>query len=104
MKQYAGPDIPRLMAEMPIQLVEALQAAHAEHRITEREARWWGFLQFARTDAYEGESCPITVNGTAEEHTSAFLAYTLQGRAADERFGIVRGAWPDMTVAFTKRT
>lgn len=103
MKQYSGPDIARIMGEMPRELVEALQAAHPDDRITEREARWWGFLQFARTDAYEGETYTVTVNGTGETHSYAFLPYTLQGRAGDDRVGMVRAAWPDMAVTFTGR-
>lgn len=100
MKQYSGADIPRLMAEMPAELVEKLQADHSEHRITEREARWWGFLQFARTDGYEGDAYVIVVNGTGEEMVQRFLPYVLSNRAGDERFGIVRAAWPDMAVTY----
>jgi hypothetical protein len=94
MKQHTGDEIRAIMTEMPAELVEALQAAHAEHRITEREARWWGYLMFARNEAYEGESYTIKVL-TGEEVTHHFLPYVLQGRAGDDRVGMVRRPWPD---------
>ena len=101
MKQHAGDEIVTIMAGMPGERVAALRDAHPEHRFTEREARWWGYLQFARTGAYDGEAFTVTVNGTGEQHTQAFVSYTLQGRASDDRVGLVRAPWPDLSVAFT---
>ncbi|WP_374471700.1 hypothetical protein [Phenylobacterium sp.] len=95
MKQHTGEQIRAIMMEMPEAVVAQLQADHAEHRITEREARWWGYLMFARTGAYEGTSYTITVPSTGEEVTQGFLAYVLEDRGADARFGLVRRAWPE---------
>ena len=95
MKQHTGDEIRRIMAEMPGDQVAALQAAHAEHRITEREARWWGYLMFARTGGYEGLAYTITMSGTDEQVTQRFLDYVLEERAADARCGLVRKAWPE---------
>src|SRR5690349_17850663 len=95
MKQYSGEEIRRIMTEMPADLVEALRTAHPAEKITEHEARWWGYLQFARTDDYAGDSFTIKVNGGGEEVTSTFLVYTLSVRAADQRAGLVRRPWPD---------
>lgn len=94
MKQFVGDEIVRIMTDMPVELVEALRAAHAEHRITEHEARWWGFLQYARTDAYEGETFTICINGTSDEAVQSFLPYVLSVRGADQRAGLVRRPWP----------
>lgn len=95
MKQYAGDEIRRIMTEMPDELVRALQAAHLDEMITEYEARWWGFLQFARTGSYEGDTYTITVNGTGEKVTDTFLGYTRSVRLSDERAGLVRKPWPE---------
>ena len=95
MKQYAGDEIVRIMTDMPATLVEALQGAYPEHRITEHEARWWGFLQFARTDAYDGETFAIRINGTDAEAVQSFLPYVLSVRGADQRAGLVRRPWPE---------
>ena len=95
MKQHTSAEIRAIMTEMPIEQVEALQAAHAEHGITEREARWWGYLQFARTGAYDGETFVIPVPSTGEEIVLRFLPYVLADRASDLRIGLVRQAWPD---------
>ena len=95
MKQHSGDEIRAIMAEMPTELVAELQAAHAEHRITEREARWWGYLMFARTGAYEGTEYTIKVSGTGEEVVHRFLSYVLEDRAANARFGLIRRAWPE---------
>lgn len=100
MKQHTGDEIRAIMTAMPAARVEALQAAHAEHRITEREARWWGYLMFARTEAYDGEAYTIKVM-TGEEVTQSFLPYVLQGRAGDDRVGIVRRPWPDGGIDLT---
>ena len=96
MKQYAGEDIVRIMTEMPADLVTQLREAHPDHHITEHEARWWGFLQFARTDASEGDTFVIKVGGTNEEVVQSFLPYVLVGRNADRNAGLVRKTWPDM--------
>lgn len=95
MKQYVGDDIRRIMAEMPAQLVEALRTQHPEHHITEYEARWWGFLQFARTGAYEGQAFVTVVNGTDEELVERFVPYTLDVRSADRNARLVRRPWPE---------
>lgn len=95
MKQHTGDEIRRIMAEMPAEAIAALQSAHAEHRITEREARWWGYLMFARTGAYEGTEYAIKVGGGGEEVRQPFLTYVLEDRASDARNGLVRKAWPE---------
>jgi hypothetical protein len=95
MKQHTGDEIRAIMAEMPAEAIAALQAAHAEHRITEREARWWGYLMFARTGAYEGTSYAIKVGGGDEQVVQPFLTYVLEDRASDARHGLVRKPWPD---------
>ena len=96
MKQYAGDEIRTITAQMPSELVEGLRAAHAQHRISEYEARWWGFLQFARTDAYAGEAFVIKVNGGGADKVESFLAYVLSVRGADQRAGLQRKPWPEM--------
>lgn len=95
MKQHSGDEIRQIMADVPAELVAELQATHPNHNITEWEARWWAYLQFARTGAYDGTSYTIKVNGTGEEAVSEFLAYTLSNRLSDERAGLVRKPWPD---------
>ena len=94
MKQHTGAEIHAIMAAMPDDQVAALVAAHPEHHITEREARWWGYLMFARIEAYEGETYVIKVM-TGEAASHRFLSYVLEGRAGDDRHGIVRRPWPD---------
>lgn len=94
MKQHTGDEIRAIMAEMPIELVTGLQAAHAEHKITEREARWWGYLMFARTGSYEGAEYTIEVPGTGGA-TQQFLSYVLEDRGANARFGLIRKPWPE---------
>lgn len=42
MKQHTGEEIRAIMADMPAEAIESLKAAHADHQITEHEARWWG--------------------------------------------------------------
>ena len=93
MKQHTGDEIRTIMEEMPADLVAALQAAHSEHKITEREARWWGYLMFARTGSYEGTEYTIP-SGDAGV-TQRFLAYVLEDRAACVRVGLVRKSWPE---------
>jgi hypothetical protein len=93
MKQHTGEEIRAIMADMPTDLVAALQAAHAEHRITEREARWWGYLMFARTGAYEGTE--YAIKAPAGDVAQQFLSYVLDDRAASARFGLVRKPWPE---------
>ncbi len=95
MKQYAGDEIVQIMTEMPSALVEQLRGAYPEHHITEHEARWWGFLQYARTQAYEGDRFVIKINGTNEEVVQSFLPYVLMGRNADRNAGLVRKVWPE---------
>jgi hypothetical protein len=95
MKQHTGDEIRAIMAQMPAELVAALQAAHAEHKITEREARWWGYLMFARTGSYEGTEYTIKVSGTGEEVTQRFLSYVVDDRAGNARFGLIRKPWPE---------
>lgn len=94
MKQHTSDEIRTIMTAMPAELVEALQTAHPEHRITQREARWWGYLMYARTEAYDGETYTIKVM-TGEDAVQDFLPYVLQGRSGDDRVGIVRRPWPD---------
>src|SRR4029453_2483506 len=77
MKQHTGAEIRTIMTEMPAERIAALQAAHAEHAITEHEARWWGYLQFARTGAYDGETFVILAPSTGEEVVQRFLPYVL---------------------------
>ena len=95
MKQYAGDEIRRIMAAMPEDLIQALTAAHAEHEITEYEARWWGFLMFARNDAYEGGHYTIKVGGTDDVLTQRFIDYVLQDRDGRKRHGLKAPAWSD---------
>ncbi|MBU1376106.1 MAG: hypothetical protein KKE02_24235 [Alphaproteobacteria bacterium] len=94
MKQYAGEEIIRIMRDMPPALVDGLREAAPEHRITEYEARWWGFLQFARTDGYEGLEFVIPVSGGVGA-PQTFLDYVLSVRGADMRAGLVRRTWPE---------
>ena len=94
MKQHSGDEIRAIMTEMPIGLVAGLQAAHADHKITEREARWWGYLMFARTGSYEGTEYTIEVPG-AGGVTQQFLSYALEDRGANARFGLIRKPWPE---------
>lgn len=94
MKQHTGDEICTIMTEMPDEQVAALQAAHAEHRITEREARWWGYLMFARTGSYEGTQYAIEASGGGGV-TQQFLTYVLEDRASSSRVGLVRKAWPE---------
>ena len=101
MKQHTGEEIRAIMAAMPAGLVAALCDAHREHRITEWEARWWGYLQFARTEAYEGESFAIRVNGTQEAVVQGFLPYVLGCRAAERSAGLTRRPWPDGALHLT---
>jgi len=95
MKQHSGAEIVTIMTEMPAELIAALQDAHAEHAITEHEARWWGYLQVARTGSYEGETFVIKVMSTGDDVVQAFLPYVLAGRASDLRVGLVRKVWPE---------
>jgi hypothetical protein len=95
MKQHTSAEIVTIMTEMPAELVAALRDAHPEHAITEHEARWWGYLQFARTEAYEGETFVIRVPSTGEDVVQQFLPYVLGGRASDVRVGLVRKVWPE---------
>jgi len=69
MKQHTDDEIRTIMTDMPAEAIESLQAAYAEHRITEYEARWWGYLMFARTGSYEGTSYTINVMGNGGEVT-----------------------------------
>lgn len=95
MKQHTGAEIRTMMAEMPGHAIEALQAAHPAHRITEREARWWGYLVLARTGSYEGEAFTVPVGGTGEAWTQRFLDFVLEDRGSDARLGLVRKPWPE---------
>lgn len=95
MKQHTGEEIRSIMRDMPAELVESLQAAHAEHGITEYEARWWGYLMFARTGAYEGTAYTIKVMGAGGEVTQDFLSYVLAEREGNRRHGLVRKPWPE---------
>jgi hypothetical protein len=94
MKQHSGEEIRAIMADMPAGQIEDLQAAHAEHKITEYEARWWGYLMFARTGAYEGTEFTIKVMGDGEDVTQGFLSYVLAERAGNARHGLIRRPWP----------
>lgn len=95
MKQHSSDEIRAIMAEMPAELVAELRAAHAEHRITEREARWWGYLMFARGGSYQGTEYAIEVPGTGGQVVQQFLSYVLEDRSANERFGLIRKPWPE---------
>ncbi|MBA4011013.1 MAG: hypothetical protein C0481_04030 [Phenylobacterium sp.] len=95
MKQHTGDEIRAIMTEMPAEAIASLQAAHAEHQITEHEARWWGYLKFAYTGAYEGTSYTIEVMGNGGEFTQNFLPYVLEAREGDKRHGLVRKPWPE---------
>ena len=95
MKEHTGDQIRAIMEAMPAEGVHALQAEFPEHKITEQEARWWGYLNFARTECYEGTSFVIPVNGKDEGITWDFLNYTLTGRKADQVAGLVRKPWPE---------
>jgi hypothetical protein len=95
MKQHTGDEIRTLMAEMPDDLVAALQAAHPDERVTEREARWWGYLMFARTGSYAGSEFSIETTGKSERFVQQFLSYVLEDRAANARYGLARRPWPD---------
>jgi hypothetical protein len=95
MKQHTGAEIRTIMTEMPAELIAALQAAHAEHAITEHEARWWGYLQVARTESYEGETFVLKVPSPGEDVVQHFLPYVLADRASSTRVGLVRKAWPE---------
>ena len=95
MKQYVGDEIRRIMSDMPAEQVAALKAAHAEHNITEFEARWWGFLVYARNENYEATAYTIKMSGTDETVTQTFIGYVLADRAANHRVGLVRADWPD---------
>lgn len=95
MKQHTGAEIRRIMTDMPADLAARLQSLYAEHHITEREARWWGYLMFAKTDDYAPTEFTIKVTGTGEEVTQRFLPYVLEDRAGCARFGLVRKAWPE---------
>jgi hypothetical protein len=94
MKQHSGDEIRSIMADMPPEVVAHLQAAHPEHGITEYEARWWGYLMFARTGAYEGTEFTIKVMGGGEDVVQDCLGYVLSERAGNERHGLVRKPWP----------
>ena len=83
------------MTDMPAQAIESLQAAYPEHKITEYEARWWGYLMFARTGAYEGTSYTINVMGNGGEASQDFLAYVLDEREMNRRHGLARKPWPE---------
>ena len=95
MKQHTGDELRAIMTGMPAESIENLQAAHAEHKITEYEARWWGYLMFARTGVYEGTSYSIKVMGDGGEVTQEFLSYVLSDREGNKRHGLVRKPWPE---------
>ena len=95
MNQHTGADIRSIMRELPADAIEGLQAAHGEHQITEYEARWWGYLMFARTAAYEGTTYTIKVMGEGGEVTQDFLSYVLSEREGNQRHGLVRKPWPE---------
>jgi len=94
MKQHVGDEIRRIMAEMPAELVKALQDAQAEHNITEYEARWWGFMMFARNDAYEGDEFKVPIGGMNDVFHQTFIGYVLQDRESRKRHGLPMPAWP----------
>lgn len=94
MKQHTGEEIRTIMADMPAGAIESLKTAYAEHQITEHEARWWGYLMFARTGAYEGTEYAIPVMGGGEAHQE-FLRYVLDDREGNRRHGLVRKPWPE---------
>lgn len=94
MKQHTSDEIRQIMTDMPAEAIASLQAAHDEHQITEHEARWWGYLMFARTGAYEGTAYSIPVMGGGEV-TQDFLSYVLEAREGDKRHGLVRKPWPE---------
>jgi hypothetical protein len=94
-KQHSSDEIRTIMAEMPAALIEKLQSDHAEHAITEREARWWGYLMFARTGAHAGTEYSIAISGADQRWTQQFLAYVLEDRAGCARHGLVRKPWPE---------
>jgi hypothetical protein len=94
MKQHTSDEIRAIMTEMPSEAITALQATHPEHQITEREARWWGYLMFARTGSYEGTEFSIETSGASARFSQQFLTYVLEDRAANVRFGLVRQSWP----------
>lgn len=95
MKQHTGDEIRAIMEQMPAELVAALQSAHPEHRITEREARWWGYLMFARTGSYEGTEFTIQTSGSGALFEQPFLRYVLEDREANARHGLIRKPWPE---------
>lgn len=94
MKQHTGDEIRAIMTNMPAEFVARLQADPAAHEITEHEARWWGYLMFARTGAYEGTEYAIPVTG-GEPVTQSFATYVLEDREANAKFGLVRRPWPE---------
>jgi hypothetical protein len=94
MKQHTGDEIRSIMTDMPAEAIGRLQAAHADHKITEHEARWWGYLMFARTGSYDGTEYTIKVMGDGGEVTQGFLAYILEAREMNLRHGLVRKPWP----------
>jgi hypothetical protein len=95
MKQHTGDEIRAIMTDMPAEAIESLQAAHAPHKITEYEVRWWGYLVFARTGSYEGTSYTIEVMGNGGQVTQEFLSYVLAEREGNQRHGLVRKPWPE---------
>ncbi|MET3527283.1 hypothetical protein [Phenylobacterium koreense] len=95
MKQHTGDEIRSIMTDMPAEAIESLQATYAEHQITEYEARWWGYLMFARTGSYEGTAYSIKVMGDGGEVTQDFLSYVLAEREGNRRHELVRKPWPD---------
>ena len=94
MKQHTGSEIRTIMTDMPAEVIESLKGAHAEHQITEHEARWWGYLMFARTGAYEGTEYAIPVMGGGQAR-QGFLSYVLDDREGNRRHGLVRKPWPE---------
>lgn len=95
MKQHTGSEIRSIMTDMPAEAIESLKGGHAEHQITEHEARWWGYLMFAHTGAYEGTTYTIKVMGDGDDFTQHFLPYVLADREGDRRHGLVRKPWPE---------
>lgn len=94
MKQHTGDEIRAIMTDMPAEAIESLKVTHAEHQITEHEARWWGYLMFAHTGAYEGTAYTIKVMGDGDDFTQHFLPYVLGDRESSKRHGLVRRPWP----------